>query len=66
VYITSRDAKACEQACKELNALGTSVSLLALFGPQCTHLTSSQAKEARITSRQISISSKIASVWSRL
>jgi NAD(P)-dependent dehydrogenase (short-subunit alcohol dehydrogenase family) len=22
VYITSRDAKACEQACKELNALG--------------------------------------------
>ena len=24
VYISSRDAKACEQACKELNALGTS------------------------------------------
>jgi hypothetical protein len=23
VYISSRDAKACEQACKELNALGT-------------------------------------------
>jgi NAD(P)-dependent dehydrogenase (short-subunit alcohol dehydrogenase family) len=22
VYISSRDAKACEQACKELNALG--------------------------------------------
>lgn len=22
VYITSRDAKACDQACKELNALG--------------------------------------------
>lgn len=26
VYISSRDAKACEQACKELNALGTSNS----------------------------------------
>jgi NAD(P)-dependent dehydrogenase (short-subunit alcohol dehydrogenase family) len=24
VYISSRDSKACEQACKELNALGTS------------------------------------------
>ena len=24
VYISSRDAKACEQACKELNALGMS------------------------------------------
>jgi NAD(P)-dependent dehydrogenase (short-subunit alcohol dehydrogenase family) len=24
VYISSRDAKACEQACKELNALGSS------------------------------------------
>lgn len=23
VYISSRDAKACEQACKELNAKGT-------------------------------------------
>lgn len=23
VYISSRDVKACEQACKELNALGT-------------------------------------------
>jgi len=26
VYISSRDAKACEQACKELNALGISLS----------------------------------------
>jgi NAD(P)-dependent dehydrogenase (short-subunit alcohol dehydrogenase family) len=25
VYISSRDAKACEQACKELNALGMSL-----------------------------------------
>jgi short-subunit dehydrogenase involved in D-alanine esterification of teichoic acids len=24
VYISSRDIKACEQACNELNALGTS------------------------------------------
>jgi NAD(P)-dependent dehydrogenase (short-subunit alcohol dehydrogenase family) len=27
VYISSRDAKACEQTCKELNALGTSLHL---------------------------------------
>lgn len=27
VYITSRDAKACEQACKELNALGMLIQL---------------------------------------
>jgi NAD(P)-dependent dehydrogenase (short-subunit alcohol dehydrogenase family) len=26
VYITSRDAKACEKACNELNALGTYIS----------------------------------------
>lgn len=28
VYISSRDAKACDQACKELNALGMSPSHL--------------------------------------
>jgi hypothetical protein len=30
VYISSRDAKACEQTCKELNALGTSPPSLPL------------------------------------
>jgi len=27
VYISSRDAKACEQACKEMNALGKEQSI---------------------------------------
>lgn len=31
VYISSRDAKACEQACKELNALGTNSPSLRVY-----------------------------------
>jgi NAD(P)-dependent dehydrogenase (short-subunit alcohol dehydrogenase family) len=34
VYISSRDAKACEQACKELNAIGTTSHTAHLLNPQ--------------------------------
>ena len=65
VYISSRDAKACEQACRELNALGT--SLPRGFLAPCMHpkLTFSQVRAAPTTSQLISTSSKTASAWSR-
>ncbi len=62
VYISSRDAQACEQACKELNALGTP--------PLPLHRTAalahtSQAKAAHTQFQPTSTNSKTANEWSK-
>jgi hypothetical protein len=57
VYISSRDAKACEQACKELNALGIPSSPISSTRAD---IYPSQAKEAPTPSPPISTNSKTA------
>lgn len=59
VYISSRDAKACEQTAKELNALGTFPSP---SPPLHNHLPPSQAKDPATPSPPTSTNSKTASV----
>jgi hypothetical protein len=65
VYISSRDVKACEQACKELNALGAFHFCLPSPPPPypleaLTPNLSLQAKAPPTPSPPISINSKIA------
>jgi len=49
VYISSRDVKACEKACKELNALGTCSSLPLISVPTPSLIPTSPSRQRQRT-----------------